>query len=132
MTDQDLHVREHVLAALDRLTGLIGAKDMAVLNEFDPSPDTVFIGSEAWEIIEGPVKLAEFFQTVCSQPERFSWDWRRRCVSYAGDVAWLLADGEFIRTSPAGEDRTPYRITGVLVRAGNRWRWRQFHGAQPI
>ena len=55
MTGDDLHVREHVLAALDRLTGLIGAQDMAALNEFDPSPDTVFIGSESWEIIEGPV-----------------------------------------------------------------------------
>ncbi|HSY85385.1 MAG TPA: hypothetical protein VLA85_02355, partial [Verrucomicrobiae bacterium] len=86
MTGEDLHVREHVLAALDRLTGLIGAQDMAALNEFDPSPDTVFIGSESWEIIEGPVKLFEFFETICSQPERFSWAWRRRSVSSAGNV----------------------------------------------
>ena len=28
---QDHHVREHVLAALDRLTGLINAQDMAAL-----------------------------------------------------------------------------------------------------
>jgi hypothetical protein len=132
MTGEDAHVREHVLAALDRLTGLIGAQDMAALNEFDPSPDTVFIGSESWEIIEGPVKLFEFFETICSQPERFSWAWRRRSVSSAGNVAWLLADGEFIRTGPEGEDRTPYRVTGVLIYSGERWRWRQFHGAQPI
>ncbi|HKF61152.1 MAG TPA: nuclear transport factor 2 family protein [Dongiaceae bacterium] len=128
----DDHVREHVLAALDRLTGLIGAQDMAALHEFYPAPDTVFIGSEAWEIIEGPVKLAEFFETICSQPDRFSWSWRHRSVSSMGDVAWLYADGEFIRTGAEGEDRTPYRVTGVLILVDGRWQWRQFHGAQPI
>ena len=33
---------------------------------------------------------------------------------------------------PWQKDRTPYRVTGVLIFVDGHWRWRQFHGAQPI
>ena len=53
-------------------------------------------------------------------------------MSSVGDVAWLYAEGHVVISRDASEHRSPYRLTGVLERRAGTWRWRLFHGSEPV
>jgi ketosteroid isomerase-like protein len=55
-----------------------------------------------------------------------------RDVSSVGDVAWLYAEGHVVISGDDSEQRSPYRLTGVLERMAGTWRWRLFHGSEPV
>jgi ketosteroid isomerase-like protein len=120
-----------VRLALIRLNGLLARRDMAILDEFSPAPDTLLVGSEASERARGRDELEAFFTELFAAPEVLSFAWREVDVSVRGDVAWIHADGDLVaRTDSGDEQRTPYRLAGVLEPHGRRWQWRMFQGAR--
>lgn len=104
---------------------------MAIVNEFALESDVLLLGSEADELVIGREQLEAFFQKVIALPATISWDWKQTRVSSFNDVAWVFASGDVVVKSEKGEQRTPYRLTGVLQRRDGTWKWRQFHGSEP-
>jgi hypothetical protein len=47
-------------------------------------------------------------------------------------VVWFFAEGWVILSTAEQQRRTPYRVSGVLERHGERWLWRQYHGSEPV
>jgi ketosteroid isomerase-like protein len=119
-----------VREALARLNALLLKHDPAIVDEF--LPEAVFIGSEADEVLVGRDQLAPFFKRVVEGAVTVSWDWKRTDVSVAGNVAWVFAQGEVVIASAGKENRRPYRVTAVLERGGAKWKWRLFHGSEPV
>ena len=127
----DEDTRSQVIAALARLCALATAQDPALRSEFAGDADVLVLGSEAGELAEGQEGLDAFVRGLSRSATRYSWRWRRQAVSCAGDIAWLYADGEVTAHEVSGEERRPYRLTGVLERIEGSWLWRQFHGSEP-
>jgi hypothetical protein len=48
-------------------------------------------------------------------------------VFCSGDVAWFGADGALV----SREARIPYRLTAVLERHNESWKFAHFHGSTP-
>ena len=59
---------------------------------------------------------------------QFSVAWESVHIELLGDVAVVLAWGQ---ARMGGDDTLRYRLTGVLVRHGDRWLWRVYHGSEP-
>lgn len=122
---------DEILAALHRFGSLLAARDPAIIQEFSPDADTLFVGSEPGELAAGPDQIAEFLRTLLAQPVTIAFEWSEFRASVAGDQAWLFAAGHFVLRSEDGERRGPYRLTGVLRRHGGKWLWLHFHGSEP-
>jgi ketosteroid isomerase-like protein len=128
----DEDARSEVKGVLERFNHLVATRNLKVLAEFAPGDDVLLIGSDEGEIAKGPQEIGAFFRRIFAHSSTFSWEWSRIDVSRVGDIAWLFADGWVIVTSPEGQVKTPYRITGVLELNGERWLWRQYHGSEPV
>jgi len=124
-------VESEVKAALSRMSDLVAAHDLSVLEEYAPESDVLLQGSEAGELAIGRQQLEAFFRRHLIQSVTISWDWKRVRVSSAGDIAWVFADGDVVMRTADGTKRSPYRMTGVLEKRKGRWLWRQFHGSEP-
>jgi len=125
-------VRDQVLQALERFESLVAARDPAILSEFADEADIRLVGSEVSEVATGPAEVEALVRRFFGLPGQIRWEWRRRDISFVGDVAWLFAQGEAVLSGEGPEQRVPYRMTGVLERRGDTWRWRHFHGSEPI
>jgi ketosteroid isomerase-like protein len=125
-------VRAQIRAALARFNDLVSTKNLQVIAEFAPEDEALLIGSDEGEIATGRQELEAFFERVFKREETFSWEWDRIDIWHAGDLAWFFADGRVVLTTAAEERKSPYRITGVLQRQGERWLWRQYHGSEPV
>src|SRR4051794_14812013 len=82
-----------VRLALIRLNDLFGRRDLAIVDEFSASPDTLLIGSDAGERFRGRGELEAFFASLFARPETFSFSWREVDVAVRGEVAWVHAEG---------------------------------------
>jgi ketosteroid isomerase-like protein len=121
-----------VRLALVRLDQLLAARDMAILEEYSPSPDTLMIGGGG-ERCRGRAELEAFYKGLFAMPFTAKYSWREVDVSVRGDVAWVHAEGEVVMTAADGsESRHPYRLAGVLEPHGKRWQWRFFQGTSPV
>jgi uncharacterized protein (TIGR02246 family) len=117
-----------VRLALIRLNELLAARDLAILEEFSPSPDTLLIGGGG-ERCRGRAELEAFYKGLFAMPYLAQYSWREVDVSVRGEVAWLHAEGEVVMTEKDGTAaRHPYRLAGVLEPHGKRWQWRFFQG----
>lgn len=130
MSDAD--TRSAVSEVLERFFQLVSTRDMRVLAEFAPGDDVLLVGSDAGEIATGPREIEAFFTRIFARPSTFSWKSRRIHVSQAGDIAWFFAEGQMTVESAKGQEKAPYRISGVLERVGDQWLWRQYHGSNPV
>jgi len=128
----DANVKTQVREVLERFNDLVSAGDLDVLSEFVPDGDVLLVGSETGEVAAGRNQLEGFFARVFALDTTFSWEWDRIEVSHAGDLAWFFADGRVILTTAKKRRKSPYRISGVLERRGERWFWRQYHGSEPV
>lgn len=122
---------DEILATLHRLGSLLAARDPAIIHEFAPDADTLFVGSEPGERASGPDQIAEFFRALLAQPVTIAFEWRETRASVAGDQAWLFAAGDAVLRTEDSERRIPYRLTGVFQRRGGKWLWKHFHGSEP-
>lgn len=124
--------RKEIVEALERLNSLVGRRDLTVLTEFDDAADVLLVGSEEGEIAEGPEALDLLFRHIFDLPVRIDWSWRNVRVSCVGEVAWIFAEGHVNMTSDSGQKQMPYRLSGVLERRKGKWKWRHFHGSEPV
>ena len=116
--------------ALRRLNDLLGARDPAFADEFDPS-SALLIGSEDGEVASSRDQIISLLTRVYALPVRIGWEWDEVIADESGDVAWVYAEGRLAMTGDSGVERRPYRMTGVLKRSSDRWLWRLFHGSEP-
>jgi ketosteroid isomerase-like protein len=117
-----------VRLALIRLNECLANRDMAILDEFSPSPDTLLAGGGG-EHCRGRAELEAFYKSLFAMPFTATYSWRLVEVSVRGDVAWVHAEGEVIMKDADGQEaRHPYRLAGVLEPHGRRWQWRFFQG----
>jgi uncharacterized protein (TIGR02246 family) len=117
-----------VRRALVRLNLLLSRRDLAVVDEFSPAPDTLLVGGSG-EYCRGRAEIEAFYKSVFGMPMTATYSWREVEVSTRGDVAWVHADGEVVMKGDDGtETRVPYRLAGVLEPHGKRWQWRFFQG----
>lgn len=125
-------MRAQIRQVLGRFNELVSTRNLQVLAEFAPGDDILLIGSDSGEVARGSQELAAFFARIFARDSAFSWEWDRIDISYAGDLAWFFADGRVVLSTAKEQRKSPYRITGVLERHGERWLWRQYHGSEPV
>jgi hypothetical protein len=73
------------------------------------------VGAEA---IHGYVRMA------VTADDPLSWEWDDVVAERVGDLVWFFAPGWILF---GGRER--FRLTGVLRRDGDDWRFAQFHGS---
>jgi uncharacterized protein (TIGR02246 family) len=95
--------------------------------------DVVFIGSGEGEEAVGRDAIGPMFRALAPQLEgmTFSLAWESVEVNVVGDVALVYARGPATLVTSRRRDSFEYRLTGVLLRDGGRWRWRVHHGSEP-
>lgn len=124
-----------VLSAVDAFDAAFRARDLVAAQAVwaMDQPDVVIFGSGPGEDFFGPEAVQTCFATVMSRTTTHGWRWVDRRVSIVGDIAWLVAIAPWQTVQPDGTvSERPYRVTGVLVRGEGGWRWRQYHGSEPI
>jgi uncharacterized protein (TIGR02246 family) len=116
--------------ALDRLNEGLTSHDPGLANAF--AADGLMVGSEPGERAQGRAQIAALLETVYAQPFKASFEWKTVSGGISGDLAWLFAEGDMVLEGGGLAQRRPYRLTGILVKAGGGWTWRLFHGSEPI
>ena len=125
--------RAQVQQALDRWNDTALRGDLpAFLAQFDEGAEVLLVGSDAGEVFQGRAAIEGWLGKLFKR-NRFGWQMDRVIVDADGDAAWVFVDGAMIVRDLAGKQRfsTPYRFSGVLVRRGDGWAWRLFHGSIP-
>ncbi len=125
-------IRSQILEMLQRFNDFVSTRNLQVLAEFAPGDDILLIGSDAGEVARGNREVAAFFGRIFTRDSTFSWEWDRIDISYTENTAWFFADGRVVISTENEPRKSPYRITGVLERQGERWLWRQYHGSEPV
>lgn len=125
-----MNADELIVRKLQRLSDLIRARDLAFLDEFDPS-SALLIGSEDGEVASTRAEMKCLLASVYELPVRVGWEWDEVVASASGDVAWVYAEGRLAMSGDTGVEHKPYRMSGVLQRSEDRWLWRLFHGSEP-
>ena len=95
--------------------------------------DFVFIGSGDGEEAVGKAAVPAMFEALSPHLDRlqFSLVWDSIEIDVIGDLAVVLASGKATLVTANRDGRFRYRLTGLLVRHGDRWLWRLHHGSEP-
>lgn len=120
-----------VRKTLMRLNDRLARRDLALLDDFADGPDTLVVGSEVGEVARGRAAIEAHLKSIFARPETLAFSWREVEVAVHGHVAFLHAEGEAVLDGADGEQRRPYRLTGVLQLVEGLWRWRLYHGSEP-
>jgi len=127
-------VQAEVRSALDRFSELSGRGDLAsVMTQFDDQADILLVGSDKGEVYKGRAAMEGWLGQLY-QGSGFSWQMDRVDISSHGETAWVFVEGKMnVRNKATGALRfsAPYRFSGVLVKRGDGWAWRLFHGSAP-
>lgn len=110
------------------ITALRGRDVDAALACF--ADDAVLLGSEAGERADGAAAIRAFLAGLLAAPVTIGWERDALTAERSGDVVWFLLEGEAVLRGDS-EQRTPYRISGVVVERGGRAVLAQFHGSGP-
>jgi ketosteroid isomerase-like protein len=89
--------------------------------------DTTMWGSDLDERATGADQIEALGEAITASPFALFFTWHERQVHVEGDTAWVNAAG----TLAVDSQTTPYRVTGVLVRRYDEWRWHTFNGSEP-
>ena len=126
-------VDAEVRRALEQFNATAAAGDVkACLALFEDRADILMVGSDKGEVFKGPAAM-EGWLAALMRNNRFGWEMDRVDISHHGDTAWAFVEGRMVVKDPAGKLRfkAPYRFSAVLVRRGQGWVWRLFHGSAP-
>jgi hypothetical protein len=118
--------------AIERASTLLAHKDLSLVNDFADDGDAVLIGSGAGELAIGRAQIEQQLKAIYAAPVMVRFEWRQTRSASKGDVGWVFAEGDVVITADGKDTRLPYRLTGVLDRNNGAWKWRQFHGSQPV
>jgi ketosteroid isomerase-like protein len=126
-------VLAEIKGALQRWNDEAGRGDLpAFMSQFDDSPDILLVGSDKGEVFKGRAQIEGWLSKLMAK-NRFSWQMDRVDISASDDAAWVFVDGAMVVKNAAGKVLVTraYRFTGVLVKRGDGWAWRLFHGSIP-
>lgn len=127
MSDTD----DAINARIDRFVALLAARDRAVVDELWTDRGFRLVGSEKGEIFRTRDELARKFDALLANPRQLVFEWPRREIDIAGDVAWVFVEGDLVYRSAGEDERRVYNATFVFQKIDGAWRWRQFFGAEP-
>lgn len=128
-TPPDVPAAQVVRELLDALNAAVAARDLErTLALF--TGDVVLLGSEAEETAVGQDELRAFLTRFFQRPYTVRWHGDDLTVGDAAGVVWFLLVGELVR-SGGQEQRSPYRLSAVLLAEGGTYRIAQFHGSEP-
>jgi len=121
-----------LMKILEDLGEAFASKDVQrVLGHAAPDADLVMLGSEEGEKAIGRRELEDLLEGVYSRPMSYSLEWRWHSVSAEGAVAWVVAEGLVHVASADQHLSSPYRLTMVLVKRGDKWLMVHYHGSEP-
>ena len=122
-----------VRVALADLSAAFHTRDVErLLDSFSSSPNATYAGSEAGERATGMIELSRLFTRLLSREAAYTFHFPDLLHSKEFDLVWLLADGQGFEHRPGlPPDPFDYRITGVLRRERDRWRWLLLAGSEP-
>jgi ketosteroid isomerase-like protein len=103
-------------ATIKTFFSLVSNRDLRVLDEFAAGNDVLLVGSDEGEIARGQASIEAFFTKLFARPSTLAWQTDRVAVSQAGEIAWFFAEGEMTLDSADGQEKGPYRISGVVER----------------
>jgi len=97
--------------------------------------DFTFIGSGEGEESEGPAATGPTMRAVLDGVGRHMVSWSLEFaepyrVTIHGDTAIVARVGESELVMPGSRRRSRYRVTGVLRRTPDGWRWWLYHGSE--
>jgi len=126
-------VETEIRTALEKFSELSSRGDVQLfLAQFDKDADIMMVGSESTEVFKGHAALEAWLGQVFSEV-RISFQMNRVDISSNGDTGWAFVEGTETARDLAGKllSVKPYRFSAVLVKKGDRWVWRLFHGSTP-
>lgn len=119
-----------VEVALDELNRALRERDPGFAGAFQKN--AILVGSEASDLSRGREAIGAHLGAIFERPYLIQFAWQAVDAARSGVAAWFFADGELVVIRPEGEQRRPYSLTGVLVESKRGWRWRLFHGSEPL
>jgi len=127
-------VRKEVRLELEQFNQLSRDSDLkGVLARFDDQADIVLVGSDKGEVFKGRAEMEGWLGKLYKF-SGFSWKMDRIEISNNGATAWVFVEGMAVvtkRDTGALRFTAPYRFSAVLVKRGESWKWRLFHGSAP-
>ena len=96
--------------------------------------DVVFIGSGEGEQAVGRDAIVDMALTLAEKAAdaEFRVTDTTLDVEVQGDVALITSFGTARLRSSRAVREGPYRLTGVLVKRAGQWKWRAYHGSEPL
>lgn len=118
---------------LERLNEVMTYKNVdSAMSIWDAGENISLIGSDSGEVYIGRANVVEFFRMICRFSFTFSFDLDHVTIDHDGGMAWVFVDGKMVHHLKDGRtSKVPYRITAVMVKRGEEWRWRVFSGSIP-
>jgi ketosteroid isomerase-like protein len=128
-TDEVSEIRKGLL----RMNEMLATKDLqSVMSIYDDSDDIMVVGSDSGEVFIGKERVRVFMKMIVSMPFIFSFEIDKPVINQHQDIAWVFCDSKMVHTRTNGKvSKIPYRITAVLVKKGNEWKWKMFSGSIP-
>lgn len=125
--------RAEVQEVLRALSTAFQARDPeGLLRLFSSTATVTYAGSEAGEKATGPAGVRRVLTDLLARPMAYSFDLPDIIFGERAELVWLLADGEGTQTGDDGATASfPYRLTGVLSREEDGWRWLLLAGSEP-
>lgn len=127
-------VQSEVRQALDQFSQISGQANLQeFLALFDDQADILLVGSDKGEVFKGRAEMERWLSKLYRY-SGFSWKMDRVEISSHEGTAWVFVEGKAVvtnRETGALRFTAPYRFSGVLVKRGNKWMWRLFHGSAP-
>ncbi len=122
----DPATEREILAVLESYGEALRSNDAdTLINLYTGDDQMMLIGSISGEFAVGAAQVAALYRRIFAEPQRLDLQWERVKVFCSNEVAWLGADGALV----SGETRIPYRLTAVLERRGESWKFAHFHGS---
>jgi ketosteroid isomerase-like protein len=126
-------VQTEVRQALDKFSDVSGRGDVALfMSQFDSVADIMMIGTSKEQVFKGRAAIEQWL-TPLLPTKHISFQMDRVDISSHGETAWAFVEGSETVRDETGKvlASDPYRFTAVLVKQGDRWVWRLFHGSTP-
>ena len=94
-----------------------------------PASHYVKIGTDADEVVEGSTEIAAYYRNHVASTEDFSIEFVNLDVQERGDVAWFYTRQIWRLKWQGTLEEFVMRMTGVLERNDELWRFAQIHAS---
>jgi uncharacterized protein (TIGR02246 family) len=128
----DATTEKAVMKVLQDINNSCASKNVQqVLDLFADDADVVLLGSEEGEKAIGRIELEGQFRRLFSRPMTYSFEWKWHSVSVEDSVAWVVAEMLVHARTSDQHQSSPYRLTLVLVKRGDKWLIMHWHSSEP-